>query len=229
MRDLSPAASVLETYRELLRRLDRWFGGAQARHPGVVPCGAGCTACCHGPFDISVIDTLLIQEAWAGLPAAERDAAKLRAARLASQMNGAAPGWAAPHDIRTLGEDRFDEIVESLEAEPCPLLDDSGRCRIYEDRPLVCRVMGLGIRTPAGRIIENGCPIQDRFPVYEALPPQTFDLEALEETELACLEGAAVVLFDTPAHAGYETTIAHAILEAARRLERGSSSAAPGS
>jgi Fe-S-cluster containining protein len=217
MHDLSPAASVLETYRELLYRLNSWFAGASARHPGVIPCRAGCAACCLGPFDISVVDTLLVQDAWERLPAADREAVTLRAARIVSQMDGAEPSWAAPHDIRTLGEDRFDLIAESLEAEPCPLLDDTGSCRIYEDRPLVCRIMGLGIRTPAGRVIENGCPIQDRFPVYEALPPQSFDLEALEETELACLEGAAVVLFDTPAHAGYETTIAHAILDAGRR------------
>lgn len=55
------------TYRALLPILDRWFmtGSAHAG-PGVVPCRAGCTACCLGPFDISPADARLV--ALAALP-----------------------------------------------------------------------------------------------------------------------------------------------------------------
>ena len=46
-------------------------------------------------------------------------------------------------------------------------------------------MIGLGMRTPAGRMIENACPIQDQFPGYAELPPAPFELEAFEEVELA--------------------------------------------
>lgn len=42
-------------YAQLLARLDQWFAAGRAAG-GVVPCRGGCTACCHGPFDISVAD-----------------------------------------------------------------------------------------------------------------------------------------------------------------------------
>ena len=98
---------------------------------------------------------------------------------------------------RALGEDRFDRLTDALADEPCPLLDEAGRCRIYADRPLVCRLIGLGMRTPTGRLIENACPIQDRFPGYAALAPAPFDLEAFEEGEVECLRAAAVRRFGT--------------------------------
>ncbi|HEX5004056.1 MAG TPA: hypothetical protein VFV65_02005, partial [Gemmatimonadales bacterium] len=67
-------------YQALLGTLDRWAAEVRRRHPGVVPCRAGCTACCHGPFDITVADALLLREAVAGLPADARTALLARAA-----------------------------------------------------------------------------------------------------------------------------------------------------
>ena len=110
--------------------------------------------------------------------------------------------------VDALGEDRFDRLTDALAAEPCPLLDEAGRCGIYADRPLVCRMIGLGMRTPAGRTIDNACPIQERFPGYASLPPVEFELEAFEEVELACLRQAAARRFGDPERWEFETTIA---------------------
>ena len=62
---MHPAA---EAWQSALERLDRWFSDARERLPGVIPCGPGCSACCHGPFDISVADALLLREGLAELP-----------------------------------------------------------------------------------------------------------------------------------------------------------------
>jgi Fe-S-cluster containining protein len=202
---------VLATYRDLLAEVDAWFADARRRHPGVVPCTAGCHACCHGPFDISIADVALLQEALRRLPPETQTAVRNRAARLAEQLQSGAPDWAPPYDVADLGEDRFDALVDGLADEPCPLLDESGNCLVYRDRPLVCRLMGLGLASPGGRIVENGCPIQDRFPGYRNLAPQRFDLERWEEGEAACLEAAATALFGLPEASGFETTIALAL------------------
>ena len=122
------------------------------------------------------------------------------------------PGWNIENGVGGLAEAAFDRLSEAMADEPCPLLNDKGGCRIYESRPLVCRVMGLGIVTPTGRVIENACPIAGEFPDYERLPPQPFDLEALEDLEVACLEAASVELFNTPNQSGFETTIALTIV-----------------
>jgi Fe-S-cluster containining protein len=195
-------------YRQVLERLDRWFEETARRHPGVIPCRAGCSACCHGPFDISAADALLLREGLATLAPGERETVRVRAERLLARMREQAPAWGPPWDLAELGEERFDGIVESLAEEPCPLLDDQGACRIYPWRPLVCRLIGLPMMTAEGEILENACPIQEQFPDYALLDPQLFDLGALQDAEIRANEEAAAALFGTADRASFETTIA---------------------
>lgn len=204
----SPAA-----YRELLERLDRWFAQARKARPGVIPCTGGCSACCHGPFDISVADAELLAAAVNALPDAERREIRSRAGGLFARMRAYLPDWDAPHDIASVGDDAFDRMSDALSAEPCPLLGEGGACRVYADRPFVCRITGLGMVTPAGRVIENLCPIQERFPAYRALAPVPFDLEGLEVDELDALQAAARRLLGSADRHDYETTIATAIVD----------------
>ncbi len=201
-----------ERYRILLETLDAWHAAAKLRHPGVIPCRVGCTACCHGPFDISVADVLLLRETVRELPADRREALTARASAAAARQRALAPDWHAPHDVRTLGESRFDALCDALASEPCPCLE-AGACAVYAGRPTVCRLMGLGLESPDGRVLPNGCPIQAEFPAYGALPAQPFDLAAFEQTEEACLVEAGLVLFGSAEAAGYETTIALALGE----------------
>ena len=123
-------------------------------------------------------------------------------------MKKLAPGWDLDQGLAGIPEEEFDRVSEAMADQPCPLLDDRGACRIYADRPMICRMIGLGIVTPGGRVIENACPIADDFPDYALLPAEPLDLEGLEELEHACLEAASVALFGTPAQAHFETTIA---------------------
>ncbi|HXG44459.1 MAG TPA: YkgJ family cysteine cluster protein [Gemmatimonadales bacterium] len=204
----SPPHPVAAAYQALLGRLDRWFHRAEARHPGVIPCCRGCAACCHGPFDISVADALLVREAVAALPDDERKAVRARAGALLARFGTLAPAWGPPWDLASLGEEGFDRLAESLATEPCPLLDEHGACRIYASRPLLCRLMGLPLITPARRVLSNPCPIRRRFPAYAALAPQPFDLDAFEAAEAAFRDAAARALPAARGEAGYETTIA---------------------
>ena len=199
------------SYRILLERLDAWFAQARSDAGGRVPCRGGCSACCHGPFDISVADAELVEEAVARLPDDQRREVVRQADAQLARMRAVEPGWTAPFAVEALGEDRFDRLTDALAAEPCPLLDDGGRCRIYADRPLVCRMIGLGMRTPAGRVVENACPIQQQFPGYAELPPALFDLEAWEEDEIECLRAAARRRLGTAERWGFETTISAVI------------------
>jgi Fe-S-cluster containining protein len=201
-------------YRALLERIDRWFAAGREGAGGLVPCRHGCSACCHGPFDVSVADAELLQQAVDRLDRDQRGEVLARARALLDRMLALEPAWSPPYAVEALGEDRFDRVSDALAAEPCPLLDDTGRCRIYDDRPLVCRIIGLGMRTPAGRVIENACPIQDRFAGYPDLPPAVFELEAWEEEELRCLRAAALRRFEDAGRWAFETTIAAVVASA---------------
>jgi Fe-S-cluster containining protein len=158
----------------------------------------------------------LLREAVERLEPEARAGVQGNAERLLRMMEAMAPGWVTPHAVAELGDDRFDHIAESLALEPCPLLDGHGRCRIYQDRPLVCRLIGLPMITPVGRTLENACPIQDQFPRYAALPPEPFDLEEFELEEMECLQSAARRLLGDASRHEYETTIAAAVVDGRR-------------
>ncbi|MGE0442391.1 MAG: YkgJ family cysteine cluster protein [Gemmatimonadales bacterium] len=198
-------------YLPLLQELDDWQTRVAERHPGVVPCRLGCQACCRGPFDISVADALLIRDAVAALPPETQQALRARALDHVARMRAIEPGWEPPFDLGAIGDERFDRISDALADLPCPALDAHGGCTIYRFRPMICRLMGLGLRTDAGEVIENACPIQDEFPAYRELPPEPFALERFETREVTAQEEAAQVLFGTEAGAAYETTVAGAI------------------
>ena len=60
----------------------------------------------------------------------------------------------------------------------CAFLDDAGACRIYAQRPYVCRTQGLPLRwleedEAANEIYElrDICPLNETGPPIEALPP----------------------------------------------------------
>ena len=199
-------------YPALLTRLDEWHHALRERFPGLVPCRAGCSACCHGPFDISVADALLVRDAISALPDREREAVRGRARAQVSRMAAAAPSFQFPWDVSRLGDAPFDALVEAQADAPCPALGGSGKCLIYQSRPMVCRLMGLGMRTRSGAELENACPIQGEYPFFRDLPPQEFDLEAWETREARALRMAAGELFGDEASTGYETTIAGAAL-----------------
>lgn len=199
-------------YPSLLGEVDSWHAATRGRNPGVIPCKPGCAACCHGPFDISIADALLVRDTVAALPLAVREQLRRRAESQLTQMQIAEPDLAAPFDISRLGEAHFDALVERFSEAPCPALDDSSCCLIYRGRPMVCRMMGLGMETAAGDVIENACPIQDEFPDYAAMPPQRFDLARWEVSEALAHADAAKALFGSARLAEYETTVAGAIM-----------------
>ena len=183
---------------------------------GRVPCRGGCTACCHGPFDISVADAELTDGGGAtSYPPRCGRRSVVRAASLLDRMRAIEPAWATPYEIARTGEERFDRLTDALAGEPCPLLDDAGRCVVYDDRPLVCRMIGLGMVTPAGRVIENACPIQHQFPGYADAAADAVRARGVRGAARwsACgrrPSGAS----EMPERWGFETTIAAAVVEA---------------
>ncbi len=199
-------------YLPLLHQLDRWQADAKKRHPNVIPCRAGCAACCHGPFDISVADAAVLLDGVAALPEATRAEVLARAQGQVAMMVELAPGWRPPYDIADIGDDRFDAVSDALADEPCPMLDGAGRCLAYHHRPMVCRIMGLGMVVESGRVLENTCPIQADFPDYAALVPAPFALARWEEGEEREHAAAAMRVFATEGRASYETTVAGAIV-----------------
>lgn len=76
----------------------------------------------------------------------------------------------------------------------CAFLDVNGACRIYEDRPYVCRTQGLPLRWyaegPGGATVENRdiCPLNEEGEPLLDLPPEDCFLLGPAESRLAALQ-----------------------------------------
>jgi Fe-S-cluster containining protein len=102
-----------------LARIDADVEPVVDRYRAHIQCTAGCSDCCHQTFRISEIEGEFLRS---GLASAD---AETRADILAR--------------ARAYREDA---------REPCPVLSEDGRCRLYAHRPRICRKYGIPLWHP---------------------------------------------------------------------------------
>ncbi|MCA9705467.1 MAG: YkgJ family cysteine cluster protein [Myxococcales bacterium] len=129
----SDAATREERLRRHLRLVDEGVAPVLERYAEHVQCRPGCSDCCHQTFGVSEVEGALLQQGLAGLGAAARAEIRERAA-----------AWRP--DRR----------------EPCPVLGDDGRCRLYEHRPRICRKYGIPLWHPDRPDQVRCCPLNFR-------------------------------------------------------------------
>lgn len=139
----------MSEYLKLLKRVDAWWRNVRRRHPDQVPCAVGCRDCCLGLFDINAADADLLREGMKAIaPEARRDIEE-RAAAIVARVGSSIEG---------LSDDEIDAIIEKEGAVECPVLGPKGECRLYEHRPLTCRLMGAPVVDRDGEaIFPEGC------------------------------------------------------------------------
>ena len=135
---------------ELVQIMDAAFADAARRAGEWLVCRPGCTQCCYGAFAINQLDALRLREGMATLRSKDPALAEEIARRTAEWL--AEFGADFPGDLESglLGEsdeerERFEEYANDA---ACPALDPAtGRCDVYEWRPMTCRVFGPPVRT----------------------------------------------------------------------------------
>jgi len=135
--------SLLRRYRILLEEIDGWFDRCVERTgPELIACRKGCSACCRGLFDITLLDARLLREGFNTLaPQVRADVLKKARPRLA-ELAARWPGFGPPFLLNRLPEEEWSDMPED-DMTPCPLLDAEGRCLVYAWRPMTCRLHGL--------------------------------------------------------------------------------------
>jgi len=136
---------------ELRRRVDARVAAALDRAGDRFACRAGRTDCCRGVFPVSALDAWLLRRGLADLAAEDPERAAAIEARAVAAADLLRP--ALPSAVRATGRLAIDEeTIERtcrLHAElPCPVLDPpSGRCELYDSRPMACRTFGPPLRS----------------------------------------------------------------------------------
>lgn len=144
---------------DLIQIVDSELADAVRRGGHQIACRPGCTPCCHGVFRISALDAERLRSGWRALQEASPDRASAilgRAATIVREFSSAFPGDAQTGLLHDAGADPegelWDTFAELPETDgPCPVLNpETGRCELYETRPMTCRVFGPPIASGGG-------------------------------------------------------------------------------
>lgn len=127
-----------ETYTRILDRADDFFRSVAESQPQNLQCGRGCSLCCYGLFEIGSGDVPLIAEGLEKLHPSRRKMIIRRSQEIVSSSKHP--------DLRNCAPEEKEAFFERTAATPCPNLNESGECLMYENRPLVCRTFGLPLR-----------------------------------------------------------------------------------
>jgi Fe-S-cluster containining protein len=137
----------------LVQIVDSALADATRRSGSWLLCKAGCTQCCVGVFPISQLDAWRLRRGLAELQSRE----PARAERIRTRARDAVGRLAAnfPGDpvngVLYEGEEAERQFSIFADDEVCPVLDpETGKCDLYESRPITCRVFGPPVRSEDG-------------------------------------------------------------------------------
>jgi Fe-S-cluster containining protein len=127
-----------DNYKSILGRADQHFTSVMQAQPQNLQCGAGCSLCCYGLFEIGSGDVPVLAEGLAKLHPARRKKIIRRAVEIVAKSDHP--------NLRECEAEEKAAFFDRTQSMPCPNLDDAGLCMMYEHRPLVCRTFGLPLR-----------------------------------------------------------------------------------
>src|SRR3954466_12551239 len=143
--DNMPSVTPPSGDAKLVQIVDAALADAARRSGEWLVCRPGCTQCCIGVFAINQLDALRLKQGLLELQSRlpERAAAVRRRARESvGRLSPDFPGDPATGLLDAAAEAlaRFDKFADD---EPCPALDpETGKCELYQSRPMTCRVFG---------------------------------------------------------------------------------------
>lgn len=133
---------ILTEYRQLLRGIDGWFARCIELSGDQIACRQGCSACCRGLFEISLLDAALMQSGFALLAETVKEQVLVKARLRVADLQQRWPQFHPPYILNHLPHTAWQQMPED-DMTPCPLLGADGGCLVYQSRPLTCRLHGL--------------------------------------------------------------------------------------
>jgi Fe-S-cluster containining protein len=113
-------------------------------------CTRGCSACCRGLFDITVLDALYLRRGFDQLPEKVRHSVRLKARNRLDALTARWPAFEAPWILNRIPEAEWDAMMPEEDETPCPLLSEQGTCLVYDHRPMTCRLNGIPLIDTSG-------------------------------------------------------------------------------
>ena len=167
--------------RRLFQQAEEWFQRGQATLLESLPCRQGCSRCCYGPFAITLLDELELQQGLQTLPSQARHDIHTRAQVQVQTMEAAFPRLIQSRYLDQWSEEDVDNLVNRFGDLPCPALSGEGGCLVYAHRPITCRMMGLPVEING--LMQGACEIQTFIPVIRVSQALRLEEDRLAEKE----------------------------------------------
>ncbi|MBN2646060.1 MAG: YkgJ family cysteine cluster protein [Desulfuromonadaceae bacterium] len=179
---------LLDDYRQLLEELDGWFAACVEQVGDEIRCCKGCSACCRGLFDISLLDAALLKAGFLQLEPEVRERVLARARERVHALQAQWPEFEPPYLLNRLPHEEWLDMPED-DPIPCPLLGDEGQCLVYAHRPMICRTHGLPNIDSSGEIFSDAvCTLNFKTRDPLTVPGLRHPFRATFEREFALLE-----------------------------------------
>ena len=129
-------------YEAYVKMADQAFGQVKNEYQDCVKCKIECSDCCYALFDLTLIETIYINNQFNKNFSGEEKEKVLQKANFIDRKIHKIKKKA----YKDLKAGRNEgEILTMLAAERvrCPLLNSKERCDLYEYRPITCRFYGI--------------------------------------------------------------------------------------
>ncbi len=136
-------SDIFTRYEALVAEVDNIFAHIRSAHPDCVICEVGCSDCCHALFDLSLVEAMYINNAFAKTIPYGRERSDIlthaadldrKAVRMKRNFYNATKDGQSAEDI----------MAEAARLRlPCPLLNAESQCILYANRPITCRLYGV--------------------------------------------------------------------------------------
>ncbi len=144
----------------LLGEVDAWFTRCLAQHPELISCSNGCSACCRGLFDITLLDAFYLKRGFDKLTEPIKNDLQSRATRRLEQLSLVNPSFVEPWLLNAIPEDEWDALMPEEDETPCLLLSETGGCLVYDHRPMTCRLNGIPLIDVSGEeLFDEWCTL----------------------------------------------------------------------
>ena len=151
---------ILARYGLLLKEVDEWFAHASRLTASDVSCRKGCSACCRGLFDITLLDACYLANGFEKLGAQKKKTVLSRAKGRLLSLQTFWPELSEPYILNYRPEADWDELMPEEDETPCVLLGDDGKCLVYDYRPMTCRLNGIPLVDHSGEVFfEEWCTL----------------------------------------------------------------------
>jgi Fe-S-cluster containining protein len=152
--------NLLERYGCLLSEVDAWFQSCSSKYPDQIVCHNGCSSCCRGLFDITLLDAAYLKRGVDQLDESVRSKAVRAANQRLNSLSAQFPAFVEPWLLNTISEAEWDILMPEEDQTPCLLLSETGQCLVYEHRPMTCRLNGIPLIDVSGEeLFDEWCTL----------------------------------------------------------------------